>query len=200
MVHDVDVGETTPIKQHPYRVNPLKLKIIREEVAYMLDNDLIEISNSEWSSPCVLVPKPDGTYRFCTDFRRVNKVTKSDSYPIPRVDDCIDRIGNARYVTKFDLLKSYWQVPLKSRAKEVSAFVTPDGLYQYKVMPFGMKNAPATFQRLINEVLAGLDGCEACIDDVVVYIQQYLGTALASDSFPDVQVDRSKTYCQFSEE
>ena len=169
VVHDVDVGETTPIKQHPYRVNPLKLKIIREEVAYMLDNDLIEISNSEWSSPCVLVPKPDGTYRFCTDFRRVNKVTKSDSYPIPRVDDCIDRIGNARYVTKFDLLKGYWQVPLTSRAKEVSAFVTPDGLYQYKVMPFGMKNAPATFQRLINEVLAGLDGCEAYIDDVVVY-------------------------------
>ena len=132
VVHDVDVGEATPIKQHPYRVNPLKLKIIREEVAYMLDNDLIEISNSEWSSPCVLVPKPDGTYRFCTDFRRVNKVTKSDSYPIPRVDDCIDRIGNARYVTKFDLLKGYWQVPLTSRAKEVSAFVMPDGLYQYK--------------------------------------------------------------------
>ena len=99
----------------------------------------------------------------------VNKVTKSDSYPIPRVDDCIDRIGNARYVTKFDLLKGYWQVPLTPRAKEVSAFVMPDGLYQYKVMPFGMKNAPATFQCFINEVLAGLDGCEAYIDDVVVY-------------------------------
>ena len=99
----------------------------------------------------------------------VNKVTRCDSYPIPRVDDCIDRIGNAKYVTKFDLLKGYWQVPLTARAKEVSAFVTPDGLYQYKVMPFGMKNAPATFQRLINGVLSGLDGCEAYIDDVVVY-------------------------------
>ena len=93
VVHDVDVGEAIPIKQHPYRVNPLKLKIIREEVAYMLDNDLIEISNSEWSSPCVLVPKPNGTYHFCTDIHRVNKVTKSDSYPIPRVDDCIDQLG-----------------------------------------------------------------------------------------------------------
>ena len=134
----------------------------------MLQKDLTEISNSEWSSPCVLATKPDGTYRFCTDFHRVNKVTRCDSYPISHVDGCIDRIGNANYVTKFDLLKGYWQVPLTTRAKEVSAFVTPDGLYQYKVMPFGMKNAPATFQCLINGVLSGLDGCEAYIDDVVV--------------------------------
>ena len=143
--HDVNVGSATPIKQHPYRVNPLKLKVIREEVAYMLENDLIEASSSEWSSPCVLVPKPDGTYRFCTDFRQVNKVTKSDSYPIPRVDDCVDRVGDAKFVSKLDLLKGYWQVPLTTRAKEISAFATPDGLYQYKVMPFGMKNTPAAF-------------------------------------------------------
>ena len=143
--HDVNVGSATPIKQHPYRVNPLKLKVIREEVAYMLENDLIEASSSEWSSPCVLVPKPDGTYRFCTDFRQVNKVTKSDSYPIPRVDDCVDRVGDTKFVSKLDLLKGYWQVPLTTRAKEISAFATPDGLYQYKVMPFGMKNTPAAF-------------------------------------------------------
>ena len=169
VLHDVDVGSATPIKQHPYRVNPLKLEIMRKEVAYMLENDLIEASSSEWSSPCVLVPKPDGTYRFCTDFRQVNKVTKSDSYPIPRVDDCVDRVGNAKFVSKLDLLKGYWQVPLTTRAKEISAFATPDGLYQYKVMPFGMKNAPATFQRLINTVISGLEGCSAYIDDVVVY-------------------------------
>ena len=169
MFHNVEVGNATPIKQRPYQVNPLKLEVMRQEIAYMLQNNLIEISNSEWSSPCVLVLKLDGTYHFCTDFCRVNKVTRCDSYPIPRVDDCIDRIENVNYVTKFDLLKGYWQVPLTARAKEVSAFVMLDGLYQYKVMPFGMKNAPATFQRLINGVLSGLDGCEAYIDDVVVY-------------------------------
>ena len=169
VLHDVDVGTAIPIKQHPYRVNPLKLKIIREEVAYMLENDLIEASSSEWSSPCVLVPKPDGTYRFCTDFRQVNKVTKSDSYPIPRVDDCVDRIGNAKFVSKFDLLKGYWQVPLTTRAKEISAFATPDGLYQYKVMPFGMKNALATFQRLVNQLIGDLEGCDGYIDDIIVY-------------------------------
>ena len=76
----------------------------------------------------------------CTDYRKVNSVTKTDTFPIPRIDDCIDNIGHAKYVTKFDLLKGFWQIPLTDRAKEISAFVTPDGLYQYKVMPFGMKN------------------------------------------------------------
>ncbi|KAK3097762.1 hypothetical protein FSP39_012961 [Pinctada imbricata] len=135
----------------------------------MLENDIIEPSNSDWSSPCILVPKPDETYRLCTDFRKVNSVTKTDSYPIPRIDDCIDKIGSAKLVSKFDLLKGYWQVPLTERAREISAFATPDGLYQYKVMPFGMKNAPATFQRMIHSLLNHLEGCEAYIDDVIIY-------------------------------
>ncbi|XP_065894244.1 uncharacterized protein [Dysidea avara] len=168
-VHDVDVGETSPIKQHPYRVNPVKLKLMRNEIEYMLRNGIIEPSQSQWSSPCVLVPKSDGTYRFCTDFRKLNGVSKTDSYPIPRVDDCIDRIGHAKYVSIFDLLKGYWQVPLTRRAQELSAFATPDGLFQYCVMPFGMKNAPATFQRMVNGVIRGLEGCDAYIDDLVIY-------------------------------
>ena len=127
--HDVDVIDATPIKQHPYRVNPVKLKYLRKEVEYMLDNAIIEPSSSEWSSPCVLVPKGNGAYHFCTDFRKVNAVTKADSYPIPRVEDCIDHIGVAKFVSKFDLPKGYWQVPLTARAKEISAFVTPDGFF-----------------------------------------------------------------------
>ena len=135
----------------------------------MMENGIIEHSNSDWSSPCVLVPKPDGSFRLCTDFRKLNAITKTDSYPIPRIDDCIDRVGHAKYVSKLDLLKGYWQVPLTEGAKRVSAFVTPSGLYQYRVMPFGMKNAPATFQRLINSLTSDLEGCEGYIDDVVVY-------------------------------
>ena len=167
--HDVDTGNGLLVKQHPYRINPVKLMYMRSEIEYMLQNGIIEPSQSQWSSPCVLVPKSDSTYRFCTDFRKVNSVTKTDSYPIPRIDDCIDRIGHFRYVSKFDLLKGYWQVPLTERAKEVSAFVTPDGLFQYCVMSFGMKNAPTTFQRMINDLICGLKGCEAYIDDIVVY-------------------------------
>ena len=136
---------------------------------YMLRNGIIEQSQSQWSSPCVLVPKPDGTFRYCTNFERVSAMTRSDSYPVPRVDDCIDQIGHLQYISKFDLLKGYWQVPLTEQAREISAFVTPDGLYQYTVMSFGMKNTPATYQRMINKVVSGLKGCGAYIDDLVVY-------------------------------
>ena len=93
----------------------------------------------------MLVPKADGSYRFCTDFRKVNLITKTDSYPIPRVEDCIDKIGSAEFVSKFDLLKGYWQVPLTPRAKEITAFVTPTGFFQYKVMLFGLKMHPLLF-------------------------------------------------------
>ena len=167
--HDIDVGGALPSKQHAYRVNPRKRELLQKEVDYLLANGFAEPSFSAWSSPCLLVNKPDGTFRFCTDFRRLNSVTKPDCFPLPRCDDCVDRVGSATFVSKFDLLKGYWQVPLTDRAKELSAFVTPDNFLQYKVMPFGVRNAPATFQRLVNRVLAGMQGCDAYLDDVVLY-------------------------------
>jgi hypothetical protein len=94
MKHDVDVGEASPIKQHPYRFSPFRKELLDKEVQYMLENDIVEESQSNWSSPCILVPKPDGSYRFCTDFRKVNDKTKSDSFPILRIDDCIDPYRN----------------------------------------------------------------------------------------------------------
>jgi len=106
--HDVDVMGTKPIKQHPYCINPVKLQFLRKEVEYMLVHDIIEPSESAWSSPCLLVPKGDRTYHFCMDFHKVNSVTKLDSYSITRVEDCMDYIGCLKYVTKFDLLKGYW--------------------------------------------------------------------------------------------
>ncbi|XP_041461225.1 uncharacterized protein LOC121412478 [Lytechinus variegatus] len=167
-IHDVDVGDHLPIKQHPYRLNPRKKSQVRKELEYMLACGVIEPSQSCWSSPVVLVPKPDGSQRFCIDYRKVNAVTKPDSFPLPRIEDCIDQIGNARYITKLDLMKGYWQVPLTERAREISAFVTPQGLFQCRVMPFGMRNAPATFQRLMNCVIAGLDNVVVYLDDILV--------------------------------
>ena len=134
--HDVDIEGSKPIKQHPYRMSLMELQYLREEIQYMLDNDFIEPSLCGLSSPCIRLPKPDGTFRMCTDYRKVNSVTKTDSFLVPRIDDCIDNIGQAKYLTKFDLLIGFWQIPLTDRAKEISAFVSPDGLYQYKVMPF----------------------------------------------------------------
>lgn len=89
------------------------------------------------------------------------------------MDDCIDKVGKAKFVTKFDLLKGFWQVHLTDRAKELPAFVTQKGLYQYKVMPVGMKNLPATFQRLINSVISRLNGCDAYIDDAIIYSETF---------------------------
>ena len=94
----------------------MKKELLDKEVQYMLQNDIIEESQSNWSSPCILVPKHDGGFRFCTDFRKVNDKTKSDSFPIPRIADCIDQIGNAKSVSMFDMLKGYWQVPLTQGA------------------------------------------------------------------------------------
>lgn len=159
--HDIDVGEVRPIKQHPYRVNPTKRNIMKVEIEYMLQHGLARHSQSPWSSPCLLVPKADGTYHFCTDFRKINAVTKADSFPLPRMEDCIDRVGSAEFVTKLDLLKGYWQVPLTTRASEISAFATPDHFLQYNVLAFGMRNAPATFQRLMHIVLGDVPNCDA---------------------------------------
>jgi len=118
----------------------------------------------------VLVGKQDGSMRVCVDFRRLNEVTPMDAYPMPHVDELIDKLGSARYVTTLDLSRGYWQVPVAEESRPLTAFVTPYGLYQFRVMPFGLNGAPATFQRLMDEVLRGLEGFSAAyIDDVVIF-------------------------------
>lgn len=171
--HDIDVGTATAIRQRFYRVSEEKRKVMDGEIGYMLENGIAEASSSSWASPCLLVEKADKSPRFCTDFRKVNAVTKPDAYPLPRIEDCIDQVGAAQFVSKFDLLKGYWQVPLTDRAREISAFITPSGLFSYTVMSFGLRNAPATFQRLMNMVVSRLDGCAVYLDDVVIYSEMW---------------------------
>ena len=126
--HDIDVGKARPIKQAPYRVNPVKRELMRKECKYLLSNGLAEPSSSAWSSACLLEGKPDGTPRFITDFRKVNAATVLDSYPLPRMEDCVDTLGAARYVSKLDLLKGYWQVPLTARVSDIF-FCNPRPLF-----------------------------------------------------------------------
>ncbi len=139
---------------------------MKTEVEYLLTNGFAVPSQSPLGSPCLLVPKPDGSWGFCTDFRKVNAVTKPDSFPLPRIEDCVDRVGSASFVTKLDLLNGYWQVPLTPCASEVSAFVNPNSFLQYTSMAFGMRNAPATFQRLMVKVLSGVSNCEVYLDEI----------------------------------
>ncbi len=173
--HDIDVGSHAPVKQNAYHVNPVKRQLMKQETQYLLEHNLAVPSTSPWSSPCLLVPEPDGSSRFCTDYRKVNALTKADSFPLPRMEDCVDRVGNAKFVTKLDLLKGYWQVPLTDRASEISAFATPDAFMQYRVMAFGLRNAGATFQRLMSIVLSNVPNCEAYLDDVVCYSDTWEG-------------------------
>ena len=168
--HDVVLTEAArPIRQHPYRVSPAKRELMKQEVDYMLKNGIAVPSTSPWASPCLLVPKDDGTMRLCTDYRRLNQVTQPDAFPVPRIDDTLDAVSGASYFTKIDLLKGFYQVPLSKQAREASAFVTPDGLFEYVVMPFGMRNASCTFQRLAAWIITGLEGVRAYIDDLIVF-------------------------------
>lgn len=141
-----------------------------EELRELLDQGLVEESASEWSSPLVIVKKKDGGNRICVDYRKVNTVTKFDSYPMPRVDEMLDAVGKAQFITTLDLAKGYWQVPLHPADREKTAFSSPLGLLQFKVMPFGLSGAPATFQRLMDHTLRGLDQFVGVyLDDVVIF-------------------------------
>ena len=131
---------------------------------------VVQASRSPWASPVVLVPKKDGSLRFCVDFRRLNTITRKDVYPLPRVDDIFDTLNGACYFTSLDLASGYWQVELNDDAREKSAFATYHGLYEFIRMPFGLCNAPATFQRVMQAVLAGLEwqSCFVYLDDVLI--------------------------------
>ncbi|XP_076028478.1 uncharacterized protein LOC143017575 [Oratosquilla oratoria] len=173
-VHHIELVEgAAPVREKPYRMSPHKAAILQKEVTFLLDNHLAEPSKSDWAAPCILVPKGNGEYRMCTDYRKLNALTKADNFPLPRIDDLIDSIGKAKIVTKLDLMSGYYQMPLSEEAKRVSSFITPSGLYQYKVTSFGLRNAPAKFSRLTSNVIAGLEGVCVYIDDMCVYSQTW---------------------------
>ena len=113
------------------------------EIQKMLDAKVIRPSTSPWVSPIVLVDKKDGMIQFCIDYRKVNQVARFDAYPMPRVEEVLDSIGSAKFITTLDLARGYWQIPLAESSKEISAFTTPYGLHKFEVMPFGLHNAPA---------------------------------------------------------
>ncbi len=136
--------------------------------------EVIEESHSDWASPIVLVPKTDGSVRFCVDYRKVNAVSKFDAYPMPRVDELLNRLGTARFYSTLDLTKGYWQIPLSPLSKEKSAFTTPFGLHQFITLPFGLFGAPATFQRLMDKILRPHTAYAAAyLDDIIIYSQDW---------------------------
>ena len=169
--HDIVTTTQMPIKQRARRFPIHQREEGEKLVKEMLEQGVIEPSTSPWASPVVLVKKKSGETRFCIDYRKLNAISVKDAYPLPRIDDCLDALAGAKCFSTLDLASGYWQVGMTEEAKSKSAFVTNGGLFQWKVMPFGLCNAPSTFERLMEKVLAGLTWqiCLVYLDDIIVY-------------------------------
>ena len=168
--HNIDTGDSPPCRQQARRI-PFALRMqVDGIVSDKLKQGVIQPSRSPWASPVVLVAKKDGTTGFCVDYHRLNSITKMDVFPLPRVDDSLDLLAKSKYFTTLGLSSGYWQVKLAPESIEKTALVTHAGLFEFVVMPFGLHNAPATFQRLMEAVLAGLtrDICMDYMDDILV--------------------------------
>ena len=144
---------------------------MQQLIRKMLADNIIEPSSGLWASPVVLVKKKDGSACFCVDFRKLNAVTQKDAQPLPRIDETLEFLSGSCCFSSFDLASGYWQVPMDEADKPKTAFTTPFGLYQFNVMPFGLCNAPDTFQSLMTRVLAGLHWSVALVylDDIIVF-------------------------------
>ena len=173
--HTIDTGDARPIRQHPRRL-PFHSKLeAQKELEDMLEQGVVSPSDSAWASPVVLVKKKDGTLRFCIDYRKMNNVTRKDAFPLPRIDDSLDALSGSKWFSTLDLKSGYWQVEMDPKDKSKTAFSMGSGLYEFNVMPFGLCNAPATFQRLMEQVLRGLhwEICLIYIDDIIIYANNF---------------------------
>ena len=155
--HRIETGDSCPIRQRYYSRSPKENLIIRDTIDQMLANGIAVPSQSEWSSPIVLVRKKDGSLRFCVDYRKLNSVTLRDSYPLPRMRDLFDKLCGAKYFTLLDLASGFWQIPMFTADKHKTAFISQYGLFEFNVMPFGLLNAPMTFQRVMDVLLTGVE-------------------------------------------
>ena len=169
--HGIVTKPVQPSKLPARRAPIAQQKEIDRQVKDLLERGLISPSNSPWSSPVVLVAKKDGSTRLCCDYRRLNSVTIKDAFPLPRIDTSLDALAGAKWFSTLDLASGYWQVELDEDAKKKSAFAVKGGLYEWNVMSFGLCNAPSTFERLMERVLAGLhwETLLVYLDDIIVW-------------------------------
>ena len=157
--HNIDTGDSPPVYQLPYKKSPVELFAIKNELQRMLSMKIIQPSHSPYGSPCILVRKPldkgkPQPPRFVVDYRRLNSITQGDGYPIPSVSNILDALSGGKLFAKRDLASGYWQVPVNPKHVHKTAFATHLGLYEFLRMPYGLKTAPQTFQRILNTVFS----------------------------------------------
>ena len=165
--HNIELTSSDPLRIKPYPI-PFALRAeVNREIDSMLRNNIIEPSTAPYSSPIVVVKKSDGSNRICIDYRKLNKITVFDPEPMPQMQEIFSGLTGSQYFSKFDFCKGYWQVPMRSEVKDLTTFASPDGLYRFRVMPFGLVNAPATFSRIMRQLLHGLRNLRNYLDDVL---------------------------------
>jgi hypothetical protein len=177
--HEIKTNGHPPIRSRPYRYTPHIQAEIRKQVNEMLEQGIIKESTSPWCFPVCMVPKAGspGSYRFAINFKKLNDICPRDNFPLPNINDALDSLGatKPKYFSTLDLASGYWQLSLTESSKPLTAFVTQDGLYEFQRMPFGLHNAPATFQRAMQEVLRGLNWkfVLCYLDDVIIFSNSF---------------------------
>lgn len=170
LTHDIELTSSEPVRSKTYRVSPRRLELIKAEVNRMLELGVIEPCESDYTSPLILVEVPGKDPRPCVDYRKLNLITKDQTYPIPHIEERVERVSSAQFISTLDLVRGYWQVPLTERASRYAAFISPLGTFRPKVLSFGLKNAPYCFSNLMDKVLRGQeDFALPYLDDVAVF-------------------------------
>lgn len=186
--HRIDTGNHEPIFSPPYRLSFAKTRELKAEVDKMIEADIVAECESPWASPVVMVPKRTGGIRVCIDYRKINAVTVPDRYPLPRMDDLLHAAKSTKYMTTLDLQSGYYQIKVNDKDSYKTCFITPFGTYLFKRMPFGLRNAPATFQRLMDRFKASVPKVQLLVylDDLIVCSPSFL------DHLKDLDVVLSK--------
>ncbi|GFW09977.1 retrovirus-related Pol polyprotein from transposon 17.6 [Trichonephila clavipes] len=173
--HRINTRNHLPVAVPPYRMNPSKKEILKQEIDRLLSEDIIEECESPYASPVVLIPKPNGTFRLCIDYRKLNEITIADTYHLPRMDDLLHQAKLTPFMSTLDLRAGYHQVKVHVEDQDKTEFVCPFGTYRFLRMPYGLRNAPATFQRLMNRFCNGLEDILALpyLDDIIVLSETF---------------------------
>ena len=167
--HTIDTGSARPVFARARQLPPNKFDIAKKEFDFMLAAGIVRPSKSDWASPLHLVQKKDGqSWRPCGDFRQLNAITKKDRYPLPHINSCIDRLHGTNIFSKLDVVKAYFHTPMSPEDAKKTAVITPFGLFEFTRMPFGLCNAPQTFQRFMDSIFRDLSFVFVYIDDILI--------------------------------
>lgn len=202
--HDIELISNQPIRSKPYRTSHRQTEILKIEIKRMLDLNIIEIGQSDYTSPMILVEAPGKDPRPCIDYRRLNSIIRTEYFPLPNIEERVEKVSAAKFITVIDLAKGYWQIPLSKRAQRYAAFVTSFGTYVPLRLPFGLLNAPYFFSKLMAQIL---EGCEEFavpyLDDVAIFSDswedhlKHLGVVLQRIEGAKLTIKPSK--CRFAQ-